>query len=91
MSTMYCFLTRSLDMHTEKDHANKNGIYVEDTGHRLRKKYVINAARVEWPDGKESFSGIKLPSIVGRLLLVSAFSTTTRIMSSTNPEIIFVS
>lgn len=77
-------------MHTEKDHANKDGIHIEGTGHRLRKKYVMNAARLEWPDGKESFSsGTKLPLIIGRLLLVNAFSITTKTISSVKPEIIF--
>lgn len=79
-----------MDIHTEKDHTNKNNIHIKGTGHRLRKKYVINAARVEWPDGKESFSEAKLSLVIGRLLLVIAFRKTTRIMSSVKPETIFV-
>lgn len=74
-------------MHTEKDQANNGGTHIRGTGHRLRKKYVINATRAAFPDGKESLSGERLSLVVGRLLLVSAFNTAVKIMSRNKPEI----
>lgn len=80
-------------MHTEKDHASKGGVYIKDTGHRWKKKYTTNAERDACPDGKEYLSGPntnRSSLAVGRLLLVTALSTATKMMSSTNPEIIFL-
>lgn len=92
ISSTWCFLIRSLDMHTEKDHASKEGIHIRVTGHKFRKKYTMKAARDAWPDGNEYLSGpIRNESSLlplGRLLLVIAFNTATTIISSINPEII---
>ena len=79
-------------MHTEKDHASKGGEYINDIGHRLKKKYTTNAERDECPDGKEYLSGPKENGSSledGRLLLVTALSTATTMISSNNPEMIF--
>jgi len=80
-------------MHTEKDHASKGGVYIVGTGHRWKKKYTINAERDACPDGKKYLSGPMANGsslTAGRLLLVTALTTETKIMSSTNPEIIFL-
>lgn len=86
-SITWCCLFNSVDTHTDEDHANRSGMHIRGTGHRLRKKYVMSAARLAWPDGKESFLSSELP-VIGRLLLVVAFSTATEIISSIRPEII---
>lgn len=82
-------------MHTEKDHASKGGVHIEDKGHKWRKKYTINAARDACPDGNEYLSGPMASGSLkalraGRLLLVIALITQTKMMSSTNPEMIFL-
>jgi len=76
-------------MHTEKAHASKDGLYIKDTGHRLKKKYTTNAERDACPDGKEYLSGpiANRSSLgAGRLLLVTALSTAIKMMSSNNPK-----
>lgn len=90
---MWCLLNNSLDIHTEKDHASKDGAYIKDIDHRWKKKYAINVARDACPDGKEYLSGpiANGSSLeVGRLLRMIAFITATEIMSSNKPEIIFL-
>jgi len=74
-------------MHTEKDHANNGGTYIKDTGHRLRKKYVINATCAAFPDGKDSLLGNRLSLALGLLLLDAAFNTAIIIMFNNKPEI----
>lgn len=64
-----------------------------EMGHKWKKKYTTNAARDACPDGKAYLSGpmVKGSSLTaGRLLLVTALSRETKMMSSTNPEMIFL-
>lgn len=92
-SNMWCLLNNNLDVHTEKHHANKGGANTKDMGHTQKKKYTINIARDACPDGKEYLSGpiVNESSLeVGRLLLVIAFITAIKKMSSNNPKIIFL-
>lgn len=74
-------------MHTEKDHVNNGGTHIKGTGCKLRKKNVINATRAACPDGKESLFEERLSLVVGLLLLVAAFNTATKTVSSDKPEI----
>jgi len=53
------------------------------------KKYVINAERDAYPHGKELIANKSLLA-AGRLLLVTTLITKTKIMSNTNPEMIFL-
>jgi len=76
-------------MDIEKNHANNGSINIKGTGHKLKKKYKMNIARAACPDGNESLlAGMTLSLVIGRLLLVTAFNTAIKTMSSINPGII---